>query len=240
MVGFCDVHTHILPKIDDGPDNIKETIRILETEYEAGVRTIYATPHFRRDMFEPTMEMIQEQYKKVVEAAKKVGDDLHVLLGCELHVNSEVIELLDTGRCVGLAGTRCVLVEFSEYSDSNIIHNRCYELLSNGYQPIIAHAERYNAIRKNLNFLQQLVEMGNYIQMNADSIVGHDGLSMKWFCKKAIKRDLLHFVGSDVHNTSDRKSSIGKCVKYLEKMMGQSYVRKVMITNPREIIEEGR
>lgn len=240
MIGFYDVHTHILPGVDDGAADMEETIRLLKMEYKDGVRNIYATSHYRRKMFEPDMERVRDAYKQVAAEAAKIGSDLRILLGCEFHVNSEMLDVLNAEERPCMGKSRCVLVEFSEQADANTIQNRCYELMSHGYQPIIAHAERCVVIRKNLNFLEQLVEMGNYIQMNADSIVGNEGLGMKWYCKKAIKRDLLHFIGSDAHNTSDRKPAIGKCAKYLEKMMGEAYVNRIMIENPREMIEEGR
>lgn len=240
MSGFYDIHTHILPHVDDGAADMKETMRLLKMEYNDGVRTIYATSHFRRNMFEPSMEKVHKQYELVAAEAAKEFKDLRILLGCEFHVNSDMVETLDAGERPGMGGTRCVLAEFSERSDANTIQNKCYELLSHGYQPIIAHAERYPAIRKNLDFLEQLVDMGNYIQMNADSIVGNDGLSMKWYCKKAMKKDLIHFVGSDAHNTKDRKPAMGKCAAYLEKTMGKAYMKKILIENPRELIEEGR
>lgn len=240
MSGFYDIHTHILPHVDDGAADMKETMHLLKMEYDDGVRTIYATPHYRRNMFEPSMEKVREQYELVVAKAAEKFKDLRILPGCEFHVNLDMVETLEAGGRPGMGGTRCVLAEFSERSDANTIQNRCYELLSHGYQPIIAHAERYPAIRKNLSFLEQLVDMGNYIQMNADSIVGNDGLGMKWYCKNVMKRDLLHFVGSDAHNIRDRKPAMGKCAEYMEKVMGKAYMEKILIENPREMIEEGR
>ena len=84
------------------------------------------------------------------------------------------------------------------------------------------------------------MDMGAYIQMNADSISGVEGWGMKRFCKKVMKQDLLHFVGSDAHNTGDRKPQMGRCAQHMEKTMGREYADKILIRNPREIIEEGR
>ncbi len=240
MTGFYDIHTHILPNVDDGSQSMEETIRILEMEYQDGVRTIYATSHYRRGMFEPPLEKVMRQYEAVKQEALKIGKDLRILPGCEFHANMDMIEMLDHGDRPTLGGTCCVLVEFSEAHDSQFINERCYSLLSHGYQPIVAHAERYPAIRKNMAFLERLVDMGVYIQVNAQSVLGKDGLGMKIFCKKVMKADLVHFIGSDVHNTQRRKPLLGMCAAYIEKSMGQDYMKELLIENPKNLIEEGR
>ena len=180
------------------------------------------------------------QYLQVQQAAKEIAPDLRLILGCEFHANLDMVETLNAGKRPTMGDTRFVLTEFSEAHDFRFIQERCYELISNGYEPIIAHAERYPVIRKNLEHLEQLVDMGAYIQMNADSISGVEGWGMKRFCKKVMKQNLLHFVGSDAHNTGDRKPQMGRCAQYMEKTMGREYADKILIRNPREIIEEGR
>ena len=202
MKGLYDIHTHIIPHVDDGADT----------------------------MFETPMEKIRQQYLQVQQAAKEIAPDLRLILGCEFHANLDMVETLNAGKRPTMGDTRFVLTEFSEAHDFRFIQERCYELISNGYEPIIAHAERYPVIRKNLEHLEQLVDMGAYIQMNADSISG----------KKVMKQNLLHFVGSDAHNTGDRKPQMGRCAQYMEKTMGREYADKILIRNPREIIEEGR
>ena len=240
MSGFYDLHTHILPHVDDGARDMEETRKILEKEYQDGVRTIFATSHYRRNMFEPSMEKIREQYALVKAEAARLYPELRILLGCEFHANMDMVEVLDAGGRPTLGESRCVLTEFSERSDFRMIQERCYALLTHGYEPVVAHAERYPAIFISLDNLEQLVDMGAYIQMNAGSIIGAEGFTMKRFCKKAMKRNLLHFVGSDAHNMKDRAPSMGKCAAYIEKTMGREYMEKILMKNPREIIEEGR
>lgn len=240
LEGMYDIHTHIIPHVDDGADTIQITKKLLQMEYNDGVRTIFATSHFRRRMFETPMKKIELEYEKVKQAAQEIAPDLRVLLGCEFHANLEMVEMLEAKKRPTMGNSRCVLTEFSENHGFRFIQERCYELMSNGYEPIIAHAERYPVLRKNIDYLEQLVDMGAYIQMNADSISGLEGFGMKHFCKKVMKQDLLHFVGSDAHNIKDRKPGMARCAKYIEKAMGREYAEKIFIDNPREIIEEGR
>ena len=93
MKGLYDIHTHIIPHVDDGADTIEITKKILQMEYNDGVRTIFATSHFRRRMFETPMEKIRQQYLQVQQAAKEIAPDLRLILG-----NSECREKTNHGR----------------------------------------------------------------------------------------------------------------------------------------------
>ena len=127
--------------------------------------------------------------------------------------------------------------EFPEYADKKYLIDRCHEVIRSGYSPVIAHAERCTAIRKDIGLLQRLVDMGVQIQMNAGSILGEEGLARKWFCKKAMKRGLLHYIGSDAHDMVHRRPNLGKCAAYVERIMGKEYRDMIMMVNPQKITE---
>ena len=92
--GIYDIHCHIVPGVDDGATDIGETVKLLRMEYEQGVRTVIATPHFRFRMFETPAEKVREQFRLVEKAASEISPDLHVYLGCEFHANMEMLPML--------------------------------------------------------------------------------------------------------------------------------------------------
>ena len=237
MIDLCDIHCHLLPGIDDGASSIAETVKLLKMEYADGVRTVIVTPHYRVGMFEPSMDDIYEQFARVKEIASLVGEGLQVFLGCEFHANEDMVTVLRQGRRPTLAGSRYVLAEFSEKHEYPFIRRQCYELLSSGYKPIVAHAERYPAIRKDMDHLGDLAELGAYIQMNAGSILGKEGFFIRQFCKKAVKEDCIHFVASDAHNLTTRVPLLGTCAEYLQDLMGETYTRHILIENPKMILK---
>ena len=240
MTGYYDIHCHILPEVDDGADDMETTIKMLRQEYEDGVRVIYATPHYRIGMFEPPGEKVMQQYELVKKQAKQIGDGIEIYLGCEFHANMDMISMIDTKKGIRMGNSSCVLTEFSEKHGYGYIRERCYALLSHGCQPIIAHAERYPALNHDLEKFHSLVDMGAFIQVNADSILGKNGFHLKHVCRKMMKWNLIHFIGSDAHDVLKRKPLIGQCAEYLKKKMGQAYMEKILIENPRKFIEEGR
>ena len=89
--GIYDIHCHIVPGVDDGATDIGETVKLLRMEYEQGVRTVIATPHFRFRMFETPAEKVREQFRLVEKAASEISPDLHGYLGCEFHANMEML-----------------------------------------------------------------------------------------------------------------------------------------------------
>ena len=236
MKGLYDIHCHILPGVDDGARNMEESLWMLNKEYQEGVRHVILTPHFRYDMFEPHMNIVTRQFMQLRRAAMNIGDEgMRLYLGCELHSSMDMVECLKKGRRLTLAGSRYVLVEFSNGDEKNYIEERVRSLLMNGFIPIIAHVERYKATRNDIGFLTELKDMGAHIQVNADTISGQDGFGAKTFARKVMKHGLLDFVGSDGHRKTERIPEIGKCVAKMEKTMGSEYVKKIFIKNLRKI-----
>ena len=170
MKGIYDIHCHIVPGVDDGAENLKMSVRMLQKEYDDGVRGIIATPHFRYDMFEPSMELVKKQFLRLRKAAREIGDEgIEMYLGCELHSSMDMADCLKRGERLTMAGSRYVLAEFRTSDEKSYIRERIQALIRNGYYPIVAHVERYRSVVKSgIDFIDELRDMGAYIQMNAD------------------------------------------------------------------------
>ena len=214
MRDLYDIHCHILPGVDDGAKNMDIALALIEKEIEAGVETIILTPHFRKEMFEPDMEDIWNAYDELLYETRY--KNIRLYLGCEFHANMEMVETLDNDLRPTLADSRYVLTEFAHNSTRAFMKERADALLMSGYRPIIAHIERYRATRKDFDLIEDLIEMGCEVQVNADAIIGRDGLGAQRFCKKLMQEDMLHYVGSDTHNLRGRAPHLGECGEYLK------------------------
>ena len=237
MKGIFDIHCHILPGVDDGSKSMDESLWMLKKEFDDGVRHIILTPHFRYEMFETPKEKLEERFEELKQLAQKeFGPSLALYLGCELHTSMDMEECLKAGTRLTMAGSRYVLAEFSGADIKIYIKGRVQQLVMNGFIPILAHVERYQVIRNDPGFLAELKDQGAYIQVNADTISGRDGLGAKWFAKKLMKENLIDFVGTDGHNSKDRSPEMEKCVRQMIKVMGEDYARHILIDNPSEIV----
>ena len=185
--GLFDIHCHIVPSVDDGAGSLEEALKILQMEYDQGVRTIFCTPHFSSKLFVAPLPKIWEQFKLLRSAAWEMNKELRLYLGCEFHVNMEMIPSLKAHRGYSMAGSRYVLAEFSGSTEVSYIRERLYSLLSNGYKPIVAHIERYECMRKDIDFVEDMIDMGALMQVNADSLIGKEGFGAKRYCSKLLQ-----------------------------------------------------
>lgn len=234
MTGIIDVHCHILPGVDDGAADMDTAVALLQKEYQDGVRSVIATPHYRKRMFEPPMEKVMAAYQELRPKAEQIG--IRLYLGCEYHVNTEITEDIFSGKRPTMAESRYVLSEFSSASTEGFIRERCCHMRSRGLIPVIAHVERYPALTGDMDLIEELSEMGCMIQVNAGSFLGEDGWKVKRFCKKLLDYEMVDLVGSDCHDLKRRTPRMGECAAWLEKKAGLSYAKKLMQGSAEKIL----
>ena len=155
MKNLFDIHCHIIPGVDDGARTMEMALKMLQMEYEDGVRSIILTPHYRREMFETPKEKIERQFALLKEKSEAtIGSDLRLYLGCEFHANMSMVETLSSRERPTMAGSEYVLTEFSQATDFSFARERIYDLVSHGFIPIVAHVEQYPQIRKDFEKLR--------------------------------------------------------------------------------------
>lgn len=238
MRGITDIHNHILPMVDDGASSVVEALKMLKMQKNDGVEHVILTPHYRKGMFETSAEEIQRKFYKFQEFAEKKGLNVNLYLGRECYGDTGLREILLQNPSFQMNGTKYVLVEFSHYYEFQKIRNSVYELVSEGYNPILAHIERYACLVKNSEYIQELIEMGAYMQINAGTVLGKMGFLQKRFCKKILQERLVHFIASDAHDLQNRKPNLRECKKYVERKVGVEYANKIFIENPQLMLEE--
>lgn len=238
MRGIVDIHCHILPNVDDGADGEKEAVQLLKSEYVNGVSDVILTPHYRRGIFETPEDVIEKQFQKLERyVAARMEGKINIYLGCEYHRDSQMVSDLNMGKRPTLANSQYVLVEFSSVHGYSVLRKQIYDLVNAGYIPIIAHIERYGCLVNEPSLIEELIALGAEVQVTAGAVLGADGWTIKWFCRKLLKKQIVHYIASDAHNMNTRPVDLGKCAELVEKKYGKPYARKVFIENPRKIIQ---
>ncbi len=215
METYFDLHSHILPGLDDGAKDEEQTRRMLQTAYDEGIRYMMATPHFYPGKKHPGAERIQNVYRESRELAESIGITLY--LGHEISYMNGIIEALEKKEAFTLAGSDYVLIEFfpdQEYTD---IYRGLRKLIEYGYRPVAAHVERYNRMFEKNKCFEELIEMGCLIQMNTESVIGGAFDVQARRCRKLIQRGYIHFLGSDCHNVSGRPPKMKTAAEHLRK-----------------------
>ena len=217
MISYYDIHTHILPGIDDGSRNIEETREMLRMERDQGVLHIIATPHFTAGEHPISIEELQHALEQTREAAREIDPAMTIDLGQELLNGPGMLEALKKGEALTLAGTRYILVEFLPYDRYSVIYQALYGYIMEGYIPIVAHMERYDALKKNQNNIDELIKLGAYFQMNTESLVGGFFHREAAYHRSLVENGMIHFLGSDCHRKDYRKPLMQDALRYFSK-----------------------
>jgi protein-tyrosine phosphatase len=232
---FVDVHCHMIPRVDDGAESMDEALRLLRMEAEQGGGKVILTPHYRRGYFETSRDLVERQFWKLKQESAEAGIPVELFLGCEFFRQNEMQLLLNREKRFCMAETPYVLLEFMPEDLSDTIWRFTGELLISGYRPILAHAERYRALRDQ-KLIHRLIEAGAYIQINAGSILGENGWMTKRFCTKLLREQTVHFIGSDAHDLRRRTLCMDSCAEYLKKKIGQAETERLLLENPEAML----
>lgn len=238
MQEFTDIHTHILPGVDDGAKDKDISMAMLRMAWKDGIRRIVLTPHNKPSRRNVSFKTIQKLSEQLLEEARQEGMEFTFCPGNEIYYRSDMIGDLEEGRACTMADTSYVLVEFNPMDDFDYIRNGIYQVLAAGYRPIIAHVERYSCMLSKPSRVEELKNMGCYIQVNAGSIMGQYGFSVKQMTKKILKQQLIHFVASDAHDTDKRAPRLSDCAKYVTKKFGESYSDRIFLENPDKMLKD--
>lgn len=230
---MIDMHCHLLFGVDDGSPTIEESVKMLVEAKNQGIDKIILTPHYRHGMFAYPKEKIEENFEKLKPYGEKLG--IQIYLGTEYHVNSQIVEAFQSGRCHTLADTRYVLTEYAHHSEYTFIKQMTQELIHHGYRPIIAHVERYGCMVEDVGRASELQEMGALIQSNADAVLGLEGHGPKKYCKKLLKEGRMDMIASDSHGIEKRTCNMAKCFAYVGKKYGAEYANELFAEKPAEI-----
>lgn len=231
-----DIHTHILPGVDDGSDSMDTTRELLKLQLKEGVTDIIATSHYDTRRNRQDYDHIMELTREVQEEAKKLDSELKIYSGAEILYSRGVLDDIKDGKVPMIAGTECCLVEFYPSQSFNEIEEALNNIIMLGKTPIIAHLERYQCFIGKIDLVRDVVKLGAYVQINSNSFL--EGMFSKnaRFIKKLLVNDLIHFVGSDCHDMVRRKPQMEKTYKYIAKVAGEDVAERITVTNPEKIV----
>lgn len=229
---MIDFHSHILPDIDDGSKSYEESLTMLEEARNVGFDCIISTSHYAIDCYEAP------EYKR-----KRLIDDLNletnlpnIILGSEIFLTYNIIELLKEYKASTINGTNYVLFELPLRQQFPNLKNVINRLKENNYIPILAHPERYLIIQKDFKMLYELKELGILFQSNYGSILGNYGFSAKMTVKKMLKNNLISFLGTDAHKEKSIYLEVPKAISRISKYVSNSELEKLTTKNAEKIL----
>jgi len=209
--GFVDLHNHLIYGMDDGAKSFRETTKMLLQAKNNGVAIIYATPHVVPGRIDFPLKRFLQRVKEANDWCEENDLALSVLSGCEIFYTPETIRFLNEGRIPCLGDTNCVLVEFNPDVSHNELKDAARKLQNSGYQPVIAHAERYRCLRFPGRMAELQSAYGASIQMNAHFVLSRQGFFTEIWKKQVLSKGLIDIIASDSHDTRYRPCCLKKC-----------------------------
>lgn len=235
--GFYDMHTHILPTLDDGAVSIQETMKLLSLAYGEGIRRICATPHYSVERAAPLEKRI-EMFCQIRQKVREAYPDMELYLGNELMYSYDIAEHLQKGQALTLNGSRYVLVEFLPSETYKNVLKGMQTLIGNGYRPVLAHVERLDCLWKDRERLDALKEISVVFQMNTESLIGSRFNREVKYCRELVKEDYVDILGSDTHRVSWRPPVYMEAAVWIVRACGKDKLKALAIDNPAAILKD--
>lgn len=199
-VGFVDIHSHILPSIDDGAKSWNETFELLKRMRDLGICNFILTPHIMEGVWENTSEIILTKLEELKSRLMSEGiHDVNIRAAAEYMLDANFMKLV---KMKDLLTLKCdkVLVEMSYINPPLNLYEMLFDLQIAGYQPVLAHPERYSYYHQSFEEYDKLKEAGCLFQMNLLSLSTYYGKAVQKTAKRLLKENKIDFVGTDIHH----------------------------------------
>lgn len=194
-----DMHSHLIPGIDDGSKSMEETITLLRKFSELGYKKVITTPHIMADFYRNTPEIILGGLASVREEIKKQGINIEIEAAAEYYLDYHIKDLIASKELLTF-GDNYVLVELSFSQEQPGVKDILFELITEGYKPILAHVERYPYYNNQWDKIEEYSDRGVLLQLNINSLSGHYGPMVSRMAEQLIDRDWIDVIGSDCHH----------------------------------------
>ena len=226
LEGFTDFHNHILPGIDDGAQNVEESIQLIEGFRGIGIEKIVATPHIIGEYYPNNPETIRSALNKLRSSLNE--DNIEIKVAAEYMMDQHFVEIMEEEEVLTITGKN-VLVEMSYFQPPLNLNAILFQLQNNSFLPVLAHPERYAYLHsKSLKKYEELKSRGCQFQINMLSLSGHYGIGIQKTAFQLLENGMIDFISSDAHR-----------IEHLEKI-GNLKLKKKQLHLMEPVIERSK
>lgn len=236
---MIDIHTHILPGLDDGAQDLEDALAMAQLSVRSGVHTVVATSHantggfFREYQVDEYLRRLEE-FQDILRAEEI---PLRILPGMEIYMTERAVDKIRRGELISLNQTDYFLTEFSFDIDQEEMDELLDELMELEITPVIAHPERYRCVQKTARGIYEWMERGCLTQVNRGSILGRFGSKAKRCVDHLLEMEMVTCIASDAHKPYERTTYMADIKEYMESEYSFEYSKKLLYDNPKKILE---
>ena len=235
---MIDIHSHVLPNMDDGSSSWDISLKMCRQASEDGVKTIVATPHTLNGMYENHPQAIEEKVKILNQKLKENNIPLQVLPGSEVHLSADIIEKIKKQDIMTINKTKYLLLEFPADQIPHQVEEILFRIQIMGITPIFSHVERNLQFQQKPDLLAKLIQKGALAQLTAASLCGVFGSKIRKFAQELLANDLIYCIASDAHSDSKsgRNPILSKALTEASKIIGYQAALNLVQSHPQKII----
>ena len=235
---MIDLHTHILPGVDDGVKEEDEAVEFARAAFADGVRTLVATPHSKDGFFENGRAEVLAAVERLQGKLREAGIGLTLLPGAEVYIAPDLVERVKDGRALTLGDNgKTLLLELSLSQYPMELQNLVFSLRLAGLVVLFAHPERIRYFQEDVRRWEEMVRLGAYGQITTGSVLGTFGEDAQDFSELLLRRGLAHVLASDAHNLRGRPPILSRAVEAVAAIVGAEEARKMVSDRPRALLD---
>lgn len=215
----ADVHSHLIPGIDDGAKTMEDSLNLIREFKELGYKKLITTPHIMSDQYRNTPEIILSGLEKVRAEIKNQRIEIELDAAAEYYIDHEFLKLIEDRNLLSF-GNKYVLVEISFFSEPPILKDALFNLQIADYKPVLAHAERYSFWHNSYEKFEEMRARGALLQLNIGSLTGYYSPETKKIAERLIDDGMYDLIGSDCHHTGH--------IELIKASRNEEYLHKIL------------
>lgn len=233
---LIDLHSHILPGIDDGAPNIDVSVAMARAAVEDGVSVVACTPHIMPGVWNNSGPEIRRAVDTLRSVLAQQDVKLHLTTGADVHIAPNLVGAIKSGHVLTLHDSRYVLLELPHHIAPPRADTCFQQLLDAGYIPIFTHPERLSWIQKHYDLIEKLFEAGVWMQITAGSFTGRFGVRAQQWSERMLRDGFVHILASDMHNLTSRPANLGSGWAAAREIVGEDEAYRLVVARPYAIL----
>ncbi|MCB2018555.1 MAG: capsular biosynthesis protein [Hydrogenophaga sp.] len=235
---MIDLHSHILPGIDDGAPTEQVALEMAAIALEDGIHTMACTPHIYPGMYMndgPGIERAKEQFQDTLCQRDMA---LRLVVGADVHLVPGLLPDLKSGKVPTLNGSRYLLLEPSHTTPPPRLEESVFSLVAAGYTPVITHPERLTWVENHYPVFLRLIEQGAWMQVTAGALTGMFGRRAKYWGERFLGEGHTHLLASDAHSAGRRRPQLRPAREIAERLLGKEEAARLVLERPQAILDD--
>ncbi len=234
-----DIHCHILPELDDGPDNLADSLEMARIAAADGFQCVIATPHEARVVAAGGKESLERRVQAYRVALASHQIPLEMAMGVEYLLTMDLVQQAKQRDAITLNGSRYLLVEIDFFQYPSFCDEALFQIQMAGYVPILAHPERQDNIQEKPELLEGLVRRGVLSEVTAGSVLGSFGSQAQRSAQRLLADGLVHFIASDAHSRRGPRTPVmAEARDAVARLVGEEAAHAMAVLNPRAVLDD--